>query len=99
MEYSKYISLKMIREKSIFHFEKQNFEPIGNSVHTTEYLAFGKALLARLYLKVKVYITKLLSINIYMIYKKLHTLNEVILFGFLHFRGFLLPGKLTFIEH
>ena len=54
----------MIREKSIFHFEKQNFEPIGNSVHTTEYLAFGKALLARLYLKVKVYITKLLSVYI-----------------------------------
>ena len=30
-------------------------------MHATEYLAFGKALLARLYLKVKVYITKLLS--------------------------------------
>ena len=43
----------MNREKSIFHFEKYNSEPIGNSVHTTEYLAFGKALLARLYLKVK----------------------------------------------
>ena len=73
----------MIREKSIFHFEKQNFEPIGNGVHTTEYLAFGKALLARLYLKVKVYITKLLSV--YIIYKKSHALNEVILFGDLHF--------------
>ena len=55
----------------------------GNSVHTTEYLAFGKALLARLYLKVKVYITKLLSI--YIIYKIPHALNEIILFGFLHF--------------
>ena len=48
--------------KTIFHFEKQNLEHIGNSVHTTEYLAFGKALLANL--KVKVYITKLLSVYI-----------------------------------
>ena len=54
----------MNREKSIFHFEKQNLEHIGNSVHTTEHLAFGKALLARLYLKVKVYMTKLLSVYI-----------------------------------
>ena len=73
----------MNREKSIFHFEKQNLEHIGNSVHTTEYLAFGKALLARQYLKVKVYITKLLSV--YIIYKKSHALNEVILLGFLQF--------------
>ena len=51
----------MNREKSIFHFEKLNFELIGNSVDTTEYLAFGKALLAGLYLKVKEYVTKLLS--------------------------------------
>ena len=43
------------------NFEKQNLEHTGNSVHTTEHLAFGKALPARLYLKVKVYITKLLS--------------------------------------
>ena len=28
------------------------FDPIGNSVHTAEYLALEKALLARLYLKV-----------------------------------------------
>ena len=42
----------MNREKSIPHFEKYNFEPIGNSVHTTEYLAFEKDLLARLNLKV-----------------------------------------------
>ena len=52
-------------------------------MHTAEYLAFGKALLAGLYLKVKVYITKLLSV--YIIYKKSHALNEVILFGDLHF--------------
>ena len=45
----------MNREKSIFHFKKQNLEHMENSVHTTEYLAFGKALLARLYLKVSVY--------------------------------------------
>ena len=54
----------MNREKLIFHFEKQNSEHIGNCVHTTQYLAFGKALLARIYLKVKVYITKLLSVYI-----------------------------------
>ena len=48
-------------------------------------LAFGKALLARLYLKVKVYITKLLCVQTYIIYKKSYALNEVILFGFLHF--------------
>ena len=46
----------MNKENSGFHFEKQNLEHIGNSVHTTEYLAFGKALLARLYLQAKVYI-------------------------------------------
>ena len=34
--------------------KKWNFEVIGNSVNTTEYLALGKALLARLYLKVEV---------------------------------------------
>ena len=55
----------MNREKSIFHFEKQNLEHISNSVHTTEYLAFGKALQARLYLKVKVYVTKLLKLRVH----------------------------------
>ena len=54
----------MNREKSNFHSEKQNIEHIWNSVHTTKHLAFGKALLARLYLKVKVSITKLLSVYI-----------------------------------
>ena len=97
MKYPKYFSLKMNREKSIFHFEKQNLEHIGNSVHTTEYLAFGKALLARLYLKVKVYKTKLLSV--YIISQKSHALNEVILLRFLPFWGFLWPWKLAFIEH
>ena len=48
--------------KIIFHFEKRNLEHIGNCVHTTEYLIFGKALLGNL--KVKVYITKLLSVYI-----------------------------------
>ena len=42
--------------------KKWNFEPIGNSVHTTEYLTLGKTVMARLYLKVKVYITNLLSL-------------------------------------
>ena len=73
----------MNREKSIFHFEKYNLEPIGNTGHTTEYLAFGKDLLARLYLTVKVHITKLLGA--YIIYNKSYALNEVILFGYLHF--------------
>ena len=49
-----------------FPLEKLNFQPIGNSlgnsVHTTEYLALGKALVARLYLKVKLY-TNLLSVH------------------------------------
>ena len=35
----------------------------------------------------------------YIIYKKYHALNEVILFGFLYFWGFLWPWKLIFIEH
>ena len=54
----------MISKKSIFHFKKLNFEPIGNFVHTTEYLAFAKALLARLYLKLNMYVTKLQKIYI-----------------------------------
>ena len=61
MKYPKYVSLKTSRKKSIFHFEKQNLEHIGNSVHITEYLAFRKVFLDGLYLRVKVYITKLLS--------------------------------------
>ena len=52
-------------------------------MHATEYLAFGKDLLARLYLVVKVYITKLLCV--YIIYNKSRALNEVIFFGYLHF--------------
>ena len=58
----KYLSIKRIWEKIIFHWEKWNFEPTGNSVHTTEIVALGKTLLARLYLKVKVY-TNLLSVH------------------------------------
>ena len=54
----------MISKKSVFHFKKLNFEPIGNFVHTTEYLAFAKALLARLYLKLNMYVTKLQKIYI-----------------------------------
>ena len=48
--------------KMNFPLRKWNFQPIGNSVNTTEYLALGNALLARIYLKVKVYITNLLTI-------------------------------------
>ena len=58
----KYLSMKMNWEKLIFYWEKWNFEPTGNSVHTTEIVALGKARLARLYLKVKVY-TNLLSVH------------------------------------
>ena len=81
MIYPRYFSLKMSRKKTIFPFKKQNLEHIGNYVHTTEYLAFGKTELANL--NVKVYITNLLS-N-YIIYQISHGLNEVILLGFLHF--------------
>ena len=38
-----------------FSLGKQDFEPIKNSVHTTECLVLGKTLLVRLYLKVNVY--------------------------------------------
>ena len=48
-------------------------------MHITEYL--GKALLARLYLKVKVDRTNL----VYIIYQKSHVFNEIILFGFSFF--------------
>ena len=58
----KYLSMKMNGEKLIFHWEKWNFQPTGNSVYTTEIVALGKALLARLYLKVKVY-TNLPSVH------------------------------------
>ena len=70
---------------------------IKNHIYTTEYLAFGKDLLAKLYLTRKVYVPKLLGVCI--IYNKSHALNEVILFGYLHFWGFLGPWKLTFTEH
>ena len=62
-------------------------------MYTTEYLAFGRDLLARLYLTVKVYVMKLLGV--YIIHNKSHPLNEVILFGYLHFWGFLCPWKLN----
>ena len=44
-----------------FPLRKWNFEPIANSVHTTEYLTIENAILARLSLKVNAYITNLLS--------------------------------------
>ena len=51
------------------NLEKWNFQLIGNSAHTTGFLASGNALLARLYLYLKVNITFT------------HTLNGI-LFGF-----------------
>ena len=53
--------------KKDFPLGKKDF-PLGkmefgtHSVHTSEYLLLLEALLARLYLKVKVYITNLLSV-------------------------------------
>ena len=58
----KYLPMKMNWEKLISHWQKLNFEPIENYMHTTEYLALGKALPAKLYFKVKVY-TNLLSVH------------------------------------
>ena len=58
----KYLSMKMNWEKLISHWQKLNFEPIENYMHTTEYLALGKALPAKLYFKVKVY-ANLLSVH------------------------------------
>ena len=61
--YQWYLSMKMNWEKLIFHWEKWNFKPREfNAYHTTEIVALGKALLATLYLKVKVY-TNLLSVH------------------------------------
>ena len=57
----KYFSIKMNRGKLIFHRKKEDFKPIRSSVHTAEYLAFGKPLLARMYLNLKVYITNILQ--------------------------------------
>ena len=88
----KYSSMKMNWEKWIFHCEKWDCEPIGNSLHITEYLALGKTLLARLYVKVKVYTTNVLSVyNL----QKFFALNEIILFGSLYFWGLLWTWKLT----
>ena len=74
----------MNMEKLIFHFGKQNLKHIGNSVHTTEYLALGKVLLVRLYLKVKAYITT--SLSVYIIDERFHALNEVSLLDFYNFK-------------
>ena len=43
MKYPKDFSLEIKNEKSIFRFEKQNLEPNGNSMHTTEF-GFWKGL-------------------------------------------------------
>ena len=60
----KYLSMRMNREESVFNREKCNFKHIGNTVHTTDYLSLGKALLATLYLEVKVYINLLSAHNL-----------------------------------
>ena len=53
LNFKYFINGNELRKKSL---------PIENSVHTTEYFALGKALLATLYLKVKVYLTNLLNV-------------------------------------
>ena len=68
--------MKMNCEIWIFHLGQIEFWTHWEFCATTEYLAFGKVLLARLYQKIKVYITNLLSVytnNI--IYKISHALN------------------------
>ena len=44
-------------EKYIFQWGKWKIELIGNLAHNKEYLALGKALLARRYLYLKMYIS------------------------------------------
>ena len=39
-----FMNLSIDWEKHVFHWEMQNFEPIGDSEPTTEYLALGKPL-------------------------------------------------------
>ena len=59
-------------------------------------MGLGKTLLARLYLKVKVYVANLVSVyNL----EKSTVLNEIILFGFLYFQVFPWPLKITFSKH
>ena len=92
----KYLLMKMNWENLIFHWEKWNFEPIGNSLHTTVYLALGKTLLTRLYLKVKVYITNLLSACHLQKIWCIKWNNLVWIFIFL---GCLWPWKFTFSKY
>ena len=42
---SNFKNLSINLDKYVFHWEKWKFEPIGNSAHTAEVLAYGKALL------------------------------------------------------
>ena len=44
LHYLKFKNLSKKLEKYVFHREKWNFEHIGNSAHTVESLALGKAL-------------------------------------------------------
>ena len=43
-QYLKFKNLSKNWEKCVFHWEELNFEHTGNSVHTAEFLALGKAL-------------------------------------------------------
>ena len=44
IHYLKFKNLSKNWKKYVLHWEKCNFEHIGNSVHTTEFLALGKTL-------------------------------------------------------
>ena len=53
--FSNFNNLSMNWEKHAFHWEKwKNFEPIEKSTQTTDFLAFGKVMPDRLYLKVHI---------------------------------------------
>ena len=44
IHYLKFKNLSKNWKKYVLHWEKCNFEHIGNSVHATEFLALGKTL-------------------------------------------------------
>ena len=71
-----YLSMKINWEKWIFHWKKDNFEPIGNYKDITEFLILGKALLSTLYLYLQVYTT---------LTKKCLTLQRIISFEVFYF--------------
>ena len=84
MQYSISLNFKYLSKKNwkiwIFRWKKWNFELIGYSVHTTEYWALEKALFTRLYLKIKMYITNLLSLYNFFIFLRILLTMKIYLF-------------------